>query len=387
MSQSPLFGRRIHITGSVNKDSNIATSAEVQRARSIVELLVKTLMRKGATFVIPVDAEKKREDDECICFDWLILDTVHKNIASRPADAPMPLVVTVKHHKNEEQIPEQHLTLWNTMKRSPQVFIESAAQWNMNSKRMEIQAQQGDILITLGGDEGVLFLANLYHEVGKPIIPLNLQLCEYGKGSLKLFEFGLNGNNASRLFQTNPSRTSKSWLNQIEISSTTDIRDYIEDVMGLLEALARPRAFVIRMLNPTLPEFEDVDNFFTNIVKPVIQDDLGYELVVVDGAQSYQYSRIDEEIFNKLHRSSIVLADFTGARPNCFIEMGYALGRGIPTMLLAKAGTSHPFDISSLSAHHWSIEGSTQERRDAFREHWNAIQTRPPLVSTEPLIP
>ena len=59
MSQSPLFGRRIHITGSVNKDSNIATSAEVQRARSIVELLVKTLMRKGATFVIPVDAEKK----------------------------------------------------------------------------------------------------------------------------------------------------------------------------------------------------------------------------------------------------------------------------------------------------------------------------------------
>ena len=44
MSQSPLFGRRIHITGSVNKDSNIATSAEVQRARSIVELLVKTLM-------------------------------------------------------------------------------------------------------------------------------------------------------------------------------------------------------------------------------------------------------------------------------------------------------------------------------------------------------
>lgn len=387
MSQSPLFGRRIHITGSVNKDSNIATSAEVQRSRSIIELLVKTLMRKGATFVIPVDAEKKREDGECLCFDWLVWETVSKNLLSRPANARMPLVVAVKHHKNEEQIPEQHLALWTEMKRSQHISIDNAAQWNMNSKRMEIQAQHGDILITLGGDEGVLFLANLYHDVGKPVIPLSLKLCENEKGSLKLFNFGSSANNASRLFQVNSAQNAKSWLSRIEISSTTEAREYADDIIELLESLIRPKAFVVRMLNPTLPEFEDVDNFFTNIVKPVIQDELGYELVVVDGAQSYQYSRIDEEIFNKLHRSSIVLADFTGARPNCFIEMGYALGRGIPTMLLAKAGTSHPFDISSLSAHHWSIEGSTQERRDAFREHWNAIQTRPPLVSTEPLIP
>jgi hypothetical protein len=37
---------------------------------------------------------------------------------------------------------------------------------------MEAQACYGDILIALGGGEGegVLFLANLYHDAGKPVI-------------------------------------------------------------------------------------------------------------------------------------------------------------------------------------------------------------------------
>ena len=45
--------------------------------------------------------------------------------------------------------------------------IENAAHWNMNSKRMEAQARSGDILVTLGGTEGVLYLANLYHDAGR----------------------------------------------------------------------------------------------------------------------------------------------------------------------------------------------------------------------------
>jgi nucleoside 2-deoxyribosyltransferase len=73
-------------------------------------------------------------------------------------------------------------------------------------------------------------------------------------------------------------------------------------------------------------------------------------------------------------------------RPNCFIELGYAFGRGIPTMLMVKKGASPPFDIHTFAALHWSPAGSVDERRGAFREHWAAIRGRPPLVPTEPLI-
>jgi hypothetical protein len=387
MARSTLFGRRIHITGSIAADATTATAEEVEKARQLLELLVKELLRKGASFVVPVDAEKKRADGLPICFDWLIWDTIQKNLHLRHADSTNPLVVAVKHHKNEDQIPEQFDELWSALRSSALVQIESAAHWNMNSKRMEAQARHGDILVALGGSEGVLFLANLYHDAGKPVIPLNLRLTHANTGALRLFEYGLSGGNAQRLFQTEGGTAPHSWLNRIEIPSRKSVADSARDLMDLMEALIPPKAFVIRLLNPDHVDYKDVQDFFDIVVKPVIEDELGYRLMVVDGNQAFEYSRIDQEIFAKLHRSSVVLADITGLRPNCFLELGYALGRGLPTMVLARAGTEHPFDIYSLSGHHWKITGSVEDRRREFRNHWNAIQSRPPLVPTEPLIP
>lgn len=386
MARTSLFGRRIHITGSIAIEAT-ASAEEVGRAREMVEALVKDLLRKGASFVIPVDAEKTRPDGLPICFDWLIWDTIYKNLHMRPADAPNPLVVAVKHHKNEDQIPDQFSEVWDALRGSALVQIESAAHWNMNSKRMEAQARHGDILIALGGGEGVLFLANLYHDAGKPVIPLNLKLGSANTGALRLFEFGLSGNNAQRLFQTEVGTAPHSWLNCIETPSRKSVADGVRDLMNLLETLIPPKAFVVRLLNPKHPEYTAVQDFFDTVVQPVIEGEFGYKLIVVDGKQAYEHARIDHEIFMKLHRSSIVLADITGLRPNCFLELGYALGRGLPTMVLAKEGTEHPFDIVSLSGHHWKTTGSAEERRREFRTHWNAIKNRPPLVPTEPLIP
>jgi hypothetical protein len=147
-----------------------------------------------------------------------------------------------------------------------------------------------------------------------------------------------------------------------------------------------PRAFVVRLLNPDHADFADVDTFFSTVVQPIVEGELGYKLTVVDGRQAYDHPRIDQEIFAKLHQSSVAIADITGARPNCYVELGYALGRGLPTMLTVKEGSSHPFDIYTLAGLHWKASGSLEERRRAFREHWAAIRNRPPLVPTEPLI-
>src|SRR5262249_9764489 len=145
-------------------------------------------------------------------------------------------------------------------------------------------------------------------------------------------------------------------------------------------------AFVVRLLDPTHPDFADVQSFFDIVVKPVIENELGYRMVVVDGRQPHDHARLDQEIFAKLRRSSLVLADITGMRPNCFLELGYALGRGLPTMLMVKEGSSQPFDIATFAALHWKTGGSVEDRQRAFREHGAAIQPRPPLVPMEPLI-
>ena len=388
MARSPLFGRRIHIAGSVVDDLAVATSESVDEARALVAELIKALVRRGANFVVPVDAEPKRKVDGLpICFDWLVWQTLRDNLPHRPDGVPGPMVIAVQHHKSEDQIPAEYVDLWDDLRGSlALVQIENAAHWNMASKRMEAQARSGDILIALGGTEGVLFLANLYHDAGKPIVPLNLALCPESTGARRLHNFGLTSHQTRRLFHIAGDGDAHHWLNRIRFPARQATADRVNDLVELLEALEPPRAFAVRLLNQDLGDYAAVQDYFDVVVQPVVEGELGYRLVVVDGRQAYDHARIDEEIFAKLHRSSVVLADITGARPNCFLELGYALGRGLPTMVMAKQGASLPFDITTLSGLHWATTGTAEERRQAFRDHWKAIRNRPPLVPMEPLI-
>jgi hypothetical protein len=387
MARSSLFGRRIHVAGSIPDDLAAAPTAEVEQAREFVQGLVKELMTRGANFVAPVDAEKLRATDgQPICFDWLVWQTLQANLGRRPGDSINPLAIAVQHHKNEEQIPQAFERLWDDLRNSDLVQIENAAHWNMASKRMEAQARWGDILIALGGSEGVLFLANLYHDAGKPVVPLNLPICAPDTGARRLFEFGVSGNHAQRLFQATAIGP-HGWINRINFPSRTPVTARVAALVELLEALEPPRAFVVRLLNPGHADYGDVQDYFDTVVEPIVQGELCYKLTVVDGRQTLEHARLDQEIFTKLHQSSVVIADITGLRPNCFLELGYALGRGLPTMLTAKAGSEHPFDIYTLAGLHWAPDGPVEDRRRLFREHWKAIRSRPPLVPMEPLIP
>ncbi|MGF7152163.1 hypothetical protein FHS96_005832 [Sphingomonas zeicaulis] len=386
MNRSPLFGRRIHIAGSISKDLAIATPADVTAARELVAGLVRALMRHGATFVVPVDAEPKRDDGIPITFDWLVWQTIKDALSTRPGDASVPLAVAVQHHKNEDQIPEELHALWDELRDSPQVQMESAARWNMNSKRMEAQARYGDILIALGGTEGVLYLADLYHAAGKPVIPLNLPITPESEGSRRLYAFGEASANSRKLFHMVGGGNSHDWINRIRFPTRQSVPDRVTAIVTLLENLERPRAFAVRLLDPTDKEYPAVQSFFDTVVQPVIEGELGYRLTVIDGQQAYEHARIDDEIFAKLHRASVVIADITGSRPNCFLELGYALGRSIPTIVSARSGSDLPFDIKTLAGLHWKTDGSAEERRKAFREHWEAVRSRPPLVTIEELI-
>jgi nucleoside 2-deoxyribosyltransferase len=164
------------------------------------------------------------------------------------------------------------------------------------------------------------------------------------------------------------------------------VQDRVTVLVDLLENLERPRAFAVRLLASDHQESAAVQSFFDTVVQPVIEDELGYRLTVIDGRQAYEHARIDDEIFNKLHRASVVVADITGSRPNCFLELGYALGRSIPTIVTARYGSDTPFDIKTLAGLHWKIDGTAEDRRKAFREHWGAVRNRPPLVTVEELV-
>ena len=388
MTVSPLFGRRVHIAGSVHDDLSVASTEELNAAREFVAALVAALMRKGATFVVPVDADKTRAGDNLpITFDWLVWESLNGNLARRPTGAPNPLAVAVQHHKSEDQVPAAKCGLWDGLRGTELVSIDNASHWNMNSKRMEMQALRGDIVITIGGAEGVLFLANLYHLAGKPVIPLNYALCPSDTGSRKLFNQALISQQTVRFFRTTGRTAPHDWINRINFSQRHDVSARVNTLVELLEALEKPTVFAVRLLNPKAPEFQSVEDYFTGVVQHVIEQEFGYTLKVVDGKQANEHPRIDEEIFNKLHHSAVVVADLTGLRPNCLIELGYALGRSIPTIVTAQVGTQSPFDIKTLADLPWDPSTTLNSRRQEFRNHWEANIRRPALVTPEPLIP
>lgn len=387
MPASPLFGRRIHIAGSIAKDAQVATQDEVQRAQAFISELVAELVRRGANFVIPVDANPRREVDGLpICFDWLVWTAIKNNLAHRPIGVPGHFAVAVQHYKTESQIPENYTTLWDELRGSPLVKIENAAQWDMYAKRMEAQAKYGDILITIGGDEGVLYLANLYHDAGKPVVPLNLEICGENAGSRKLYAFGLASGNSQRLFRIADNGDSHGWVNKIQFPARQSETDRVKVLVELLEALEPPTAFAVRLLNDAHPDFPVVDEYFETVIKPVLEDEMGYRLITINRKHKHEHAWVDQEIFTRLHRSSVVIADLTGERPNCFLELGYALAKVPTTMVLAMKGTNLPFDISTFSGLLWDSTTTLHAKRNELRDHWNSIRHRPPLVPAEPLI-
>ena len=345
------------------------------------------LVGHGATFVVPVDAEKRRPgDDMPICFDWLVWRILRANLGRRPANALTPLAIAVQHHKTERQIPTEFEELWDDLRSSDHVQIENVSHWNMNSRRMEAQAKWGDVLIGIGGADGVLYLANLYHDAGKPVVPLNAAVSPVDTGARRLFsEIGLSSTHARRLFRATD-RSAHAWINRINFTARKPVSERVGAIIELLEALERPSAFAVRLLDPEHKDYADVQSFFDTVVRCVIEDELGYRLTVVDGRHPYEHARIDQEIFAKLHRSSVVLADITGMRPNCLLELGYALGRQVPTMLMARKGSALPFDVQTFAGLLWETGGTVEELRRTFREHWEAVKNRPPLVPAESLV-
>lgn len=389
MSLPPLLGRRIHISGSIAKDPTVATPEAVASARQFVETLVTVLVRDGASFVVPIDGEPTRSDGLPICFDWLILEAIDKNLRARPAAASrdgLPLVYAVQHYKNEAQIPVERLDLWNGLKEMDGlVMIENAGRWNMASKRMDIQASLGDVLITLGGDEGVHYLANLYHDAGKPVIPLNFPLTGENQGSLRLWDRALTGSETDRFFRTSDGSSAHNLINRLHFTERTPVEKKVAEVQHVLHALRKPVVFAVRLLNPDHVDYHDVDDFFSAVVRPIVEE-FGYELKTM-GEKVSEEALVNQEIFNYLYYSSIVVTDVTGLRPNCFLELGFALGRGRPVMVNARKGTSLPFDISPVPTNLWDTAQTIAERQSQFRTYWKANINRRPIVAPSLLVP
>lgn len=380
-------GRRFHIAGSAHKSTSRIL---LEYAHAVIAGLTDALLAAGGSVSVGVGKEPREvggdpSSSPSLIFDWTVLERVGAHLEERGSlgTAQAPLVATVASSKTESQIPDDRRALWKQLKNMGAVAMEFLdAGWSSGAMRRQRQARLADVLIILSGGEGVEQLAELYVQAGKPVIPLDLDV-----GAIT--DDGSGG--AARLYQralAAPAefvRLLEPWragvlLSDLRMESgRRPVADVVSAVIRLVQNLAPPTVFYVRLLNPQIDDFDAVERFFRHVVDPAIKD-LGYAPFET-GRVRTEYAWMNEEIFDSLHYSGAVVADVTGLRNNCFVELGYALGRGLRIVVTAMNGTRLPFDSQMLPHHFWSDTGADDTvRQAAFKEFWARQIDRPPLV-------
>jgi len=248
----------------------------------------------------------------------------------------------------------------------------------------EHQVGCGDVLLIMGGGTGVEHLAEQYKKSCKAVIPVDLPLgASRGDGTggaerlaresrasplgfIRLRE-GVAGTEGAKLAQI---ATDQGKAPAAGVAAA---------IIEIITNLARPTAFYVRLLNPKFGVYEQVERFFRNVVDPVIEE---RGLARVDlGKDRVESGFLNIEVFQRLHQSTVAIVDVTGERPNCFIELGYALARPLRVLCTAEEGTNLPFDQGAIPCHFWKDGEPDEDRKEGLRAFWSQYIDRAPLVT------
>lgn len=372
-----MAGRRLHLSGSAHVDD---AGEDLTYAHALVRTITDHAARQGAAFTVQVVPEPRHDSGMPRVFTWTVMETIHDAITQGGADAQTqagPIITAISTEKVLLEPPLHCHALWDALcDRDAVKLIRLPAGWNAGAVQREQAARQSDVLVTLGGGEGVEHLAELYRKRCKPVIPLDVPLkasCADGHlGGIGLARAAIT--NPARLFTLAGQGDPAARLQRL--SHRTGPADQVgARVVQLLADLRPPTAFYVRLLNPAHDAYPAVERFFRQVVDP-ITNQLGYQRIEV-GTDQATSAFVNIDIFRNLFTASAVLVDFTGLRNNCFLEAGLAFGSELPVVVTAQAGTPLPFDTQMIPTYFWTDDTHDEDRRAELLKHWRRVIARP----------
>lgn len=376
---------RVHIVGSADPE---ADEGKLTYIHNLVKALVAELASKGALFVVPIGKEpflKERTDGPSIIFDWSVLETLHQGLNSKafnPASPQGRLITSIATSKVLDHIPSSRKAMYEELRAMNAVAVEYIEPgWSAGAYRRLRLAQLGDVMIGISGGEGVEHLALEYIRAGKPVIPLDINVGASQRdgvgGAARLFERALK--DPTDFIRVSERAGAVDLLDKIRTQhGQRPIKQVVDGVIGLLDALMPPKVFCVRLLNDKIAEYADVEKFFRDSVDPVVSS-LGLEPFQINLGKN-EFAWMNQAIFDTLHHSAVVLIDLTALRSNCFMELGYALGNKQRVIVTAKEGTNLPFDSSAIETFMWNPTETPESRKAKFLVHWERNINMPPLV-------
>jgi hypothetical protein len=312
-----------------------------------------------------------------------IAESIRDGTCPQSGGERCPVVIVVS-EKGESEIPEARKGLWSELLGSGKVEVRRIMPGARSATMIrEQQVGYGDVLFILGGGTGVEHLAEEYRKACKPVIPLDLPLGasrEDGTGGSERLarESRANPTIFIRLRKGESGREGASLARIATDGGKAPVNMVAEGVLDIIVNLAPPTVFYVRLLNREHEAYARVERFFRSVVDPIVEE-LGLARVDL-GKDEVESGFINTEIFGRLHHSTVAIVDVTGQRPNCFIELGYALGRALRVICTAENGTSLPFDQTAIPCHFWKDDEPDEARKEGLRAFWSQYIDRAPLV-------
>jgi hypothetical protein len=377
-----LRGRRVHFAGSAKSTTE---PFRLRYAHTLLKHLAKRVLEQGGGLVVTLgnDPVHAQDTNLPLIFDWTVLEAADEfrrwGDTSWPEAQGLP-VVAVGLSNWKERITKKRQSLWERLVQAKNLeLIQIRAGLSVGGVLREQQAMYGDILVPVGGGPGVDHLAELYTLKRKPVVPFDIPLGDKALSAAERLSTQAM-ENPVQFFEYEPHAKAVIAYSTLSVKdSTPNVEEFGERFLDFVSHLPRPTAFLVRLLNTKSPDFVDVERFFRNIVDPVLASS-GYRRFEM-GTDASAEPFMNVEIFQELHHSSLVIADLTGSRVDCFTEMGYAFGQAKKVIVTAREETKLPFDSRAIPCHFWSVKLEDEKRRSSFLQFMHKNINRKPLVS------
>lgn len=167
----------------------------------------------------------------------------------------------------------------------------------------------------------------------------------------------------------NISKIRNRWAYRLEVpqkfdyTTKTTFRELSEIEIAGTTSAAKPHVFAAM---PFRKDMEDV--FYYGIQSAAHANDLLCERVDQEAFTGDILERVKERI----ETATVVIAELTGANPNVYLEVGYAWGKAVPTILLVKKPEEVCFDVRGQRCLRYEIikeleESLTKELKGLLR--------------------
>ena len=382
--------RRLHIAGSATLDVDPDLLRDVH---TMVTAVVDGWVARGGALVGGLGGEPHAasEPRTPIIFDWTVASAALNALegargSAKTEDGQLLAVRTSQRARG--QMPRARRPIYDRLLELGALDLALLPDtWRSGALMRRAQAELGGVLVILGGGAGVEDLANLYRSAGRPVIPIDVGLGSAGDdatvGGQGLARRALTDGRDFLRLADGSSASARLAALSMDVSRPP-AAELGRRLLALLDDLEPPRAFCVRLLNPDHRSYTEVERFLRDVAQPVLEE-IGLRVVDL-GHDRQERAWMNTEIFEELHNAEVVFVDLTGTRPNCFIELGYALGRGHRTIITARTEEAPPFDADKLPWHFWDPHATPVNARTALREHLRKFGALPPLVQPARLV-